>query len=61
MIIAFIYIAIVIAHIYLGSIGMEGALESMTKGTVEVQWAKEHHDLWYEDVVKEATEKRSAE
>ena len=61
MVIAFIYIAIVIAHIYLGTVGMEGALTSMTKGTVEVQWAKEHHDLWYEDVVKEATEKRSAE
>ncbi len=60
-IVAFIYIAIVIAHIYLGSVGMEGALSSMTKGTVEVQWAKEHHDLWYEDVVKENAEKNSAE
>ncbi len=61
MIVAFIYIAIVIAHIYLGSVGMEGALDSMTKGTVEVQWAKEHHDLWYEDVVKENADKTPAE
>lgn len=50
--VAFVYIAIIIAHIYLGSVGMEGALDSMTKGTVEAQWAKEHHDIWYEDVVK---------
>ncbi len=60
-IIAFIYIAIILAHIYLGSVGMEGALDSMTKGTVEVQWAKEHHDLWYEDVVKENAAKTPAE
>lgn len=53
--IAFVYMAIVVAHIYLGSIGMEGALDSMTKGLVETQWAKEHHDLWYEDVVKKTT------
>lgn len=50
-IIAFVYIAIIIAHIYLGSFGMEGALQSMTKGNVDEQWAKEHHSLWYEDVV----------
>ncbi len=60
-IIAFVYIAIIVAHIYLGSVGMEGALESMTKGTVEIQWAKEHHDLWYEDVVKGSAGKTPAE
>lgn len=61
VIVAFVYMAIVIAHIYLGSVGMEGALVSMTKGEVEVQWAKEHHDLWYEDVIKENAEKTPAE
>lgn len=61
MIIAFVYMAIVMAHIYLGRVGMEGALSSMTKGTVEVQWAKEHHDLWYKDVVKESAEKTQVE
>ena len=55
VIVAFAYTTIILAHIYLGSIGMEGALDAMTKGTVEAQWAKEHHDLWYEDVVKEST------
>ena len=37
-------------HIYLGSLGMEGALEAMTTGYVDDEWAKEHHDLWYDDV-----------
>ncbi len=48
--IGFVFISIIIAHIYLGSVGMEGALDSMTKGTVDVQWAKEHHDKWYEEI-----------
>ncbi len=47
---AFVFMTIIIAHIYLGSVGMEGALDSMTKGTVDVQWAKEHHDIWYQEV-----------
>lgn len=49
-IIAFVFIAIVIAHIYIGSIGMQGAFDAMGKGEVDEQWAKEHHGLWYEEV-----------
>lgn len=37
-------------HIYLGTIGMEGAFKAMYEGHVDDQWAKEHHDLWYEQV-----------
>lgn len=50
VIVAFVFIALVLAHIYIGSIGMEGALEGMTRGTVDVQWAKEHHNIWYEEL-----------
>ena len=60
-VIAFFYMAVIAAHIYLGTIGMEGAIESMTKGTVEIQWAKEHHDLWYEDVVNKTVKETPAE
>jgi formate dehydrogenase subunit gamma len=35
-----------LAHIYIGTIGMEGAFEAMGEGTVDVNWAKEHHSLW---------------
>ena len=36
-----------VGHIYIGSIGMEGALEGMRDGHVDANWAKEHHDIWY--------------
>ncbi|MEC5218062.1 formate dehydrogenase subunit gamma [Actimicrobium sp. GrIS 1.19] len=42
--------AMALAHIYIGTIGMEGALEAMTTGYVDDTWAEEHHDLWYADV-----------
>ncbi|MCY4229814.1 MAG: formate dehydrogenase subunit gamma [Alphaproteobacteria bacterium] len=48
-IVAFVFIAIIIAHIYLGSIGMEGAFDAMESGEVDRQWAKEHHSLWFEE------------
>ena len=41
---------VVIAHIYIGSVGMEGALDAMTKGDVDANWAKEHHSLWVDEV-----------
>lgn len=44
---ALLFIAFAIGHVYLGTIGMEGALEGMTRGTVDENWAKEHHDLWW--------------
>ncbi len=48
-IVAVLYIAAMLAHIYIGTIGMEGAFEAMGTGTVDVNWAKEHHSLWYEE------------
>lgn len=49
-IVAFVFMAMIFAHIYLGSIGMEGAFDAMGSGEVEEQWAKEHHGLWVEEV-----------
>jgi formate dehydrogenase subunit gamma len=43
-------IAVLFGHIYVGSIGMEGSIDGMLKGEVDENWAKEHHDLWYEEV-----------
>ncbi|TVU91748.1 MULTISPECIES: formate dehydrogenase subunit gamma [Halomonadaceae] len=42
--------AISLGHIYIGTLGTEGALEGMTTGYVDETWAKEHHNLWYEEV-----------
>ena len=47
--IAMLYIAAMIGHIYIGSLGMEGAFEAMGTGTVDLNWAKEHHRLWLEE------------
>jgi formate dehydrogenase subunit gamma len=41
-----------IAHIYIGSIGMEGAFDAMGSGEVDLNWAKEHHSLWVADEMK---------
>jgi formate dehydrogenase subunit gamma len=45
-IVAVLFIAVMLAHIYIGTIGMEGAFEAMGSGTVDLNWAKEHHSLW---------------
>lgn len=47
---ALLFIALVLGHIYLGTIGMEGALESMQSGYVDETWAREHHRYWYDDI-----------
>ena len=49
-IIAMLFIAAMLGHIYIGTIGMEGAFEAMGQGTVDTNWAKEHHNLWLEEV-----------
>ena len=43
-------IAVIIAHIYIGSLGMEGAFDAMGSGQVDLNWAKDHHSLWVEEV-----------
>ena len=48
-VIAMLFIAAMLAHIYIGSIGMEGAFDAMGTGEVDLNWAKEHHSLWVEE------------
>ena len=48
--VAVVMIAIIIAHIYIGSLGMEGAYDAMGSGMVDENWAREHHGLWVEEV-----------
>lgn len=45
-----VFIAVSFAHIYMGTIGTEGAYEGMRTGYVDETWAKEHHELWYDEV-----------
>jgi formate dehydrogenase subunit gamma len=48
-ILGMIMIAIIIAHIYIGTIGMEGASDAMVSGEVDLAWAKVHHRAWVEE------------
>ncbi len=48
--------AVIIGHIYIGTIGMEGAFDAMGEGDVDYNWAREHHNLW----VRELEEKGRA-
>lgn len=42
--------AMFIGHIYMGTLGMRGAYSAMRTGYVDETWAKEHHELWYDDI-----------
>ena len=50
-IIALLFVALILGHIYIGTLGMEGAFEAMGTGEVDYNWAKEHHDLWLADQI----------
>jgi formate dehydrogenase subunit gamma len=47
---ALIYIALSLGHIYMGTIGVEGAYGNMRNGHTDETWAKEHHSIWYDEV-----------
>lgn len=50
---AVVYIAMMCGHMYLGTVGLEGAYQNMRHdGLVDETWAKEHHEYWYNEVMK---------
>jgi formate dehydrogenase subunit gamma len=48
-VVAVLFVAAMLGHIYIGTIGMEGAFEAMSEGTVDVNWARQHHSLWLQE------------
>jgi len=48
---AIVFMTLSLGHIYMGTIGVEGAYESMRTGYVDEVWAKEHHEYWYREAV----------
>lgn len=48
-VVGILLISVMLAHAYIGSIGMEGAFDAMGSGEVDLNWAKEHHSLWVEE------------
>jgi len=47
-IMALFLVCVILGHIYIGTLGMQGAFAAMGSGRVDVNWAKEHHSLWAE-------------
>jgi len=60
-IVALALIVVIIAHIYIGTLGMQGAFAAMGSGQVDVNWAKEHHSLWAEREIKRMEDAAAAE
>ena len=50
-VVAVLFVAVILAHIYIGTLGMEGAFEAMGTGEVDLNWAREHHDQWLRDLL----------
>ncbi|MGB0683675.1 MAG: formate dehydrogenase subunit gamma [Magnetovibrionaceae bacterium] len=48
--VAVVMIVIIVGHIYIGSIGMEGAFDAVSTGYVDENWAREHHGLWVNEL-----------
>jgi len=58
---ALVLMAIIVAHIYIGTVGMQGAYDAMGSGEVDEAWAHQHHSLWLEEVKeKEGAAPKSA-
>lgn len=47
---AVVMMVMFMGHIYMGTVGMQGAYSAMKTGYVDETWAKEHHELWYDDI-----------
>lgn len=45
---AMMFIAAIIAHIYIATVGMQGGIDAMADGRVDLNWARQHHSLWVE-------------
>ncbi len=57
---AVLLIAGAIGHIYLGTIGTEGTLDGMVTGCVDERWARQHHDLWFEELKRKGETEEGA-
>ncbi|WP_442953295.1 formate dehydrogenase subunit gamma [Paucibacter sp. XJ19-41] len=47
---AVLMMALFLGHIYMGTLGMKDAYKAMKTGYVDEAWAREHHELWFDDI-----------
>ena len=58
---AVLFVTVSFGHIYMGTLGVEGAFEGMWSGSVDAVWAQQHSDLWYEETMREKEGKPAAD
>ena len=58
--VAVLFVAASFGHIYMGTLGSEGAFDGIWKGSVDAVWAEQHSDLWYEAKMQERAGKTSS-
>lgn len=51
--VAVLFVTASLGHIYMGTLGVEGAFRAMWTGSVDTAWAQQNHDLWYEEKMRE--------
>jgi formate dehydrogenase subunit gamma len=59
--VAVFFVAASLGHIYMGTVGVEGAFGAMWTGYVDAAWAEQNHDLWYEEKLREKKATEGAE
>lgn len=57
---AMIWIAMFFGHVYM-AFGTEGVLEGMTSGRVDTAWARQHHNLWHDELMEKGVKPEPAE
>jgi len=55
-----LFMTLSLGHIYVGTIGIEGSYQAMRTGYVDESWAKEHHELWYDEAKKQSANRPAA-
>jgi len=58
---AYLSIALACVHVYLGTLGLEGAYRAMRSGYVSESWAEHHHQRWYRRIVAGKSRQKFAE
>ena len=59
--VAILFVAASLGHIYMGTVGVEGAFRAMWTGYVDAAWAEQNHDLWYEEILRKQGKKPAGE
>jgi formate dehydrogenase subunit gamma len=53
---AVLFVGASLAHMYMGSFGVEGVFEGIWNGSVDEVWARQHADLWYDEMMRQKGE-----